>query len=363
LAQSYLLLVTLLLTLKQAAPAPELTTLPFSHGNLIFYGMKIGSGPASFYVQAGLRGRPRKLLDPTEIPSLNAYMPEDFYVSKNGRYVAYAVDQAEKPFQEIHVYDLNAGKPLPDVLRWTRVTDMAWRGDGFYYAKFVNEGRTDFKTANLNHAVFFHHLRSPQSEDRQEYLDPTHPTRFYTFLGSFDEKMLFLRFNDRSGSHKGDAMFLRHEDDADKTFRPIRAEAGNGRLFLCDTVKGGILFETTIDAPRGKVVLIDPKNPSESHWKTIVPEGPSQLESADTNGGRLFLTYKESDGDRVLVCTLDGKVENTIQGLGQVEVQWGRRENRFVFMSAQLGASPKIYYRYLISDRKLVPFLPPQTAP
>ena len=334
-------------------------TLPFKHGRWIFYGKSLGPHRLAYYLQDGLSGKPRKLLDPDAAPGLVPYPPDDFCVSGNARYFCYVVSQTDPRFEELHVLDIDKGIPLPDVLRWTHFSDIAWVGNGFYYASYTEPTPGQSASGYVNQKVFYHRLGTPQDQDQLVYQDPAHPTQFYTFLTTFDEKTLILHISDRSTGHRGNAEYVRHGGPIDGPFTTIEPSITDGRFFLCDNIGRSLLMFTTYRAPKGRVILVDPENPSEAEWKTVVPEGNGELESADTAGGKLFLTYKVSDTDaKVLVCNLEGHVENElpVPRPSVVDLHWGRSQDRYVFVSVKYGTEPKKLFRYVVASKKLVPF-------
>src|SRR5262249_39856393 len=72
------------------------------------------------------------------------------------------------------------------------------------------------------------------------------------------------------------------------------------------------------NAPNGRVVLIDPKNPDEKNWKDVLPERSEPLQGVGTAGGKLFASWRKDVATRAYVFSLDGKLENEIvlPGLG-----------------------------------------------
>lgn len=65
--------------------------------------------------------------------------------------------------------DTATGEMLDDTVEWARFTNIAWKGDssGFYYSRFPEpEAGASFNAGIDAHAVYFHQLGTPQSEDR-----------------------------------------------------------------------------------------------------------------------------------------------------------------------------------------------------
>src|SRR5205814_4905138 len=95
----------------------------------------------------------------------------------------------------------------------------------------------------------------------------------------------------------------------EKTFTPIVSEITNDSYGVLDDLNGKFLIETNHGAPNSKVVLYDPSNKS---WKDVILEKPEPLETSETAGGKLFVTYLKDVTTRAYVYSLDGKLENEI---------------------------------------------------
>ncbi len=76
------------------------------------------------------------------------------------------------------------------------------------------------------------------------------------------------------------------------------------------TDQGKIYFLTTLDAPRGRVVAIDPANPARSLWQTVIPEGedaialtePRVTPSPNTARDKLAIIGGSNGGPLVGAC-------------------------------------------------------------
>ena len=60
------------------------------------------------------------------------------------------------------------------------------------------------------------------------------------------------------------------------------------------------LVNTNNQAPNNKIVLVDPLNPKQDKWKTIVPEKAEIIKQTSTLGGKLFVNYLKDVSSRVL---------------------------------------------------------------
>ncbi|HEX6313250.1 MAG TPA: prolyl oligopeptidase family serine peptidase, partial [Gemmatimonadaceae bacterium] len=123
-----------------------------------------------------------------------------------------------------------------------------------------------------------------------------------------------------------------------------------------------LLILTNYKAPNSRVVLVDPRQPAESSWKTIIAEKPEPLETVTSAGGKLFARYLKDVTSRVYVHGLNGRLENeiTLPGLGIASGFGGERDDTFVFYTFNSFNVPATIYRYDIASRRSTVFRQPQ---
>ena len=92
------------------------------------------------------------------------------------RLAVYGISRSGSDWQEYNVLDLTTRKPLADKIEWVKVSDVAWRGNGFYYSRYPQpEKGKELSSANENHQVYYHRIGTPQSQDELVYEDAEEP--------------------------------------------------------------------------------------------------------------------------------------------------------------------------------------------
>jgi len=314
------------------------------------------------YIQKGLDGTPEVLLDPNKFSTDGTAALGAFSLSKDGKYAGYGISKSGSDWQEYYVMEVAGRKLLADNLKWVKVSGIAWQGDGFYYSRYdAPEAGKELSSKNENHKVYYHKVGTPQAEDELVFEDKANPQRFHNVGTTEDERFAILNVSDRSKGLKGNALFYRDRTKGDKTFTPIIATIGNDNFGVVDNVGDKFLLRTDKNAPNGKVILFDPKNPAESNWKEILPERPEPLQGTGTAGGKLFASYLKDVTTRAYVYDMDGKLENEVQlpGLGTVGGFGGQKDSKFVFYTFSSFNFPPTIYRYDIATRKSSQFRAP----
>ncbi len=307
---------------------------------------------AVYYLQDGDHGEPIVLLDPNTMSDDGTTRVAGLTFDGAGTRIAYMVSGAGSDWQQIRVIDLATRQDLPDRIEWVKVSALAWFGDGFFYSRYPEPDNTAaaYSSMNEDHQVFYHAIGTAQADDRLIYRDADNPQRFHHVTTTDDERFAVLYISDRGKGKDGSALLVRDLQLPDGTFQPVWPEFDDDMVVL-DNVGDALLVATNRAAPNRRVVLIDPRSPEESHWKTILPEREEPLDAVSTAGGRLFASYLHDVTTRTAVHHLDGTFERDVElpGLGTAVGFHGERDATSVYFTFTSFTSPPTVYRYDIA--------------
>jgi prolyl oligopeptidase len=370
---------------ENAVTFPYLQKIPFrrhfqtrvvSLNNYPRYGAPTHKGPYYFftkneglqnqsvlYIRKGLDGTPTVLLDPNKWSEQGTTRLGAFAPSKDAKYAVYGVSENGSDWQEYKIMRLATKTTLPELLKWVKVSGVAWQGDGFYYSRYPAPRKGEEKASiNEYHQVYFHKVGTPQSADALVYEDKENAQRFHTVETTEDERFAILTISERGKGKDGNALYVRDVVKGDKDFKPLISTIGNESFNVVDNVEGKLLVQTNYKALNWRVVSIDPERPDEANWTDILPERPEPIESVNTGGGKLFATYLKDVTTRASVYDLGGRLENEIElpGLGTAGGFGGPREDPFVFYLFNSLNVPPTIYRYDIATKKSTVFRQPK---
>jgi prolyl oligopeptidase len=307
-----------------------------------------------WYMQKGLDGTPDLLLDPNKFSADGTSRLGSFTLSHTGKYVGYGISEGGSDWNDIYVLDVATRKPLADHLEWVKFSGAAWRGDeGFYYNRYPTPAAGKKMAAkNEFQKVYYHKIGTPQSADELVFEDNEHPGRFNGVNVTDDQRFEIRSQSDPAAGKKGNSVFVRDLSKGEKSFTPIVAEIGDDDYGIVDDIGDKFLIQTNHNAPNGKIVLWDPKNPQ--NWTDVIPEKPEPLEGSNIIGGKLFITYLKDVTTRAYVYNLAGKLENEIAmpGPGSAGGFGGRNDDKLTFYSFTSFNSPPTIYKYDIATRK-----------
>jgi prolyl oligopeptidase len=338
-------------------------SLPVKAGRRYFYTRNAGlQNQAQLFVREGLRGPPRRLLDPNGWSADGATALDSWAPSHRGRYLAYSVQDGGSDWRTLRVLDVASGEVLSDELHWAKFTGLAWvRDEGFLYSRFPqpDEG-TDFQARNFNQGVWFHRVGTPQSADELVYATPKHPEYLHTADVTSDERYVVI--TSASGTdarYEVHLIDLAHRNVSGWNARTL-VEGFENDWRLVDSIGQHLWFVTNRDAPRYRVVAVD-LGARQAEWQTVVAETDDTLERATLIGDKLVLNYLKDASSRAVVLDRNGKAARAIllKGIGTASGFHGKPGDPETFFSFASFNRPEAIYRLDLSTGRTTPFAEP----
>jgi len=334
---------------------------PFRRGGDTYFFTKNNGlqNQSVYYIQKGIDGTPEEFLDPNKFSADGTSTLSAFSLSKDGKYLAYGISQGGSDWVTLKVMEVESRKLLSDEINWVKFSGAAWQGDGFYYSRYPEPEKGKELSKKLEfRTVYFHKIGTPQSADVLVFEDKEHPERFQGVGTTEDERFAILTISDQSKGKKGNSVFYKDLSKGEDKFSPLVGDIGNDSFGVLDNVGDKFLIRTDRNAPNGRVILVDPKNPDEKNWKDVLPERTEPLQGVGTAGGKLFASWRKDVATRAYVFSLDGKLENEIvlPGVGSAGGFGGLNDDKFVFYTYTSFNSPPTIYKYDIATRKSTVF-------
>jgi len=258
--------------------------LPETAGDRIFFERNDGlQNQAVLYVQDGVDGEPRVLLDPNTWSDDGATALANYVPSPDGRHVVYSVQDGGTDWRSLHVIDVDGedGPQIrPDVVEWVKFSDIVWAegGYGFFYARYPEpEEGAAFQNLNFNHEVYFHTLGEDQVQDRSVYARPDNPE--HGFGVDVPEGGRYLLITVWFGTDARYELVAIDLEDWERD--PITLVSGFDNEYALAGADGDTLYlRTNRSAPLGRVIAMDINEPAEENWREIVPEAENALVDA-----------------------------------------------------------------------------------
>jgi prolyl oligopeptidase len=328
----------------------EKMSVPFHRGPLYFTFRNAGlQNQAVLYVSQGVDGTPRVLLDPNTLSLDGTVALAGTAVSLDGRYLAYATQNAGSDWQTWRVRDITSGRDLPDRIEWSRYSGASWTHDnkGFYYGAYDRPpAGTELRAAALNQKICYHALGTTQARDATVYRRYDHPDWIFGADVTQDGRYLVIQAS--SGSDKYVRVFYR---DLRKASNPIVGLIPTSRSLysFVDSVGPRFYFQTDRDAPHQRLIAISLSQPREI--VSVIPAGPYALTNVTSVGGVFFAQYLRDAHSVVDVFDQHGKKLRSVElpGIGTADGFDGYRRDRETYFRFFGYTTPTAIYRYEIA--------------
>jgi prolyl oligopeptidase len=333
----------------------EKVTAPFKKGkNYFFYKNNGIQNQSVFYVQEGLNGTPKILLDPNALAADGTASLGGMAISKDSKYLAYSINRAGSDWEEIFVMEIEEAKKLADDIKWVKFSDIAWKGDGFYYSAYDAPKKTTSELSNKNeyHKVYYHKVGDDQSKDVLVYEDKNHALRNFSASTTHDEKLLLLY---GSESTSGSSLAVKELDKPNSPFITLVDNFENNYSVVANDAN--FLYVTTDKgAPKYQLLKIDIHGkPDYENWKKIIPQSTDLLESVAESNGKFIAKYLKDVTTRLFIFDKEGKKEKEIvlPGLCKVDALDSDKDDSLAFFSYNTFIAPPVIYKYNIVTNKM----------
>ena len=295
-----------------------------------------------------LDGEPRVVIDPNSWSEDGTVALSGRSFSWDGRYMAYARSSAGSDWREWFVHDLETGEQLPEVLRWAKWTYPAWTADnrGFFYSRFpaVEEG-AEFQALNLNQKVYYHRVGTAQSHDVLVYERPDHPE--WGFIDEVTEDGRYLVIHVYQGTD--DRYRIIYRDLLEPYAAPVELIDNFDHQYSFLANDGPVFyFQTDRDAPLGRIIAIDIREPAVENWREVIPQAEWALQGSRVTGNMFVLTYLRDAVSHVRMFDMAGNWVRDVEfpGIGTGSGFGGLRTDTETFYSFASFATPPSIYRY-----------------
>ncbi len=323
--------------------------VPFQKGGRIFFTRNDGlQNQSVLYWLETPDGEPRLLLDPNTLSADGTVALTGMSVSEDGQYLAYSLSGAGSDWQEWRVRRVASGDDLADRVLWSKFSGAAWTKDGlgFFYSRYDEPDSDEaYKSANYYQKLYYHHLGTPQAEDRLIYQRPDQ--KEWGFGGQVSDDGRYLVIEVWHGTHPENAIF--YLDLADPGAEVVELLPNFDATYTFIGSDGPrLFFHTNLDAPRSRVVAINLSRPTREEWIELVPESADTLEYAHLAGERIFAIYLHHASHQVQVFDLAGRPHGAVKlpGMGTVMGFDGGRSDRDTFYLFTSFTTPGEVYRY-----------------
>jgi prolyl oligopeptidase len=245
------------------------------------------------------QGSYEKVIDPLAIRSDGTTGVGIEGFSPDGRLMLYSLRDGGPDEISVRVRDLTRGTDLPDSLPWALYGSFNFdrSGAGFYYVH---------RSREVGPRLKYHRLGTDAARDSVLFGDGLRPTSFLNV--SFPQDGRWRLFTVGHGWRRNDVLL----QDMSRGGRMITVAQDLAAHFAPQVQDGKVWLRTDLDAPKGRIVVVDPARPEREHWTTVIPETDDVLDGFSRIDGKLYVTYLRDVSHRIRVFTMDGQPDGEI---------------------------------------------------
>jgi len=327
---------------------------PFKEGDRYFYFKNDGlQNQSVLYTLTSLDAEPTVLIDPNILSEDGTIALSGLSISEDGKLMAYGLSTSGSDWNEWKVRDVETGNDLSDHLNWVKFSGASWThdGQGFFYSRYdePNEA-TKLEDANYYQKLYYHKLGTPQSEDTLIYHRPDQ--KEWMFGAGVTEDGRYLIISIDRGTDPKNLVFYKDLQTPDSPIVELISEFEASYSFI-DNDGDIFWFRTDLDAPRGRVIAIDTKNPplsplANGGWKEVIPQVAETLEGIGLLNNQFIADYLKDARSSIKIFNLDGSFVREVElpGIGSAGGFGGKRYDTETFYTFTSFTTPNTIYRY-----------------
>ncbi|MBN2596569.1 MAG: S9 family peptidase [Marinifilaceae bacterium] len=262
----------------------------------------------------------------------------NYSVSGDSKYLAYMINRNGTDWREIKVISLPSGSENKDHLIGVKFSSISWKGDGFFYSRFPNQGEF---YATLGEEIYFHKLGEDQSNDKLIF-KRKNPSINFNHQTTENERFFVLE--EKTGTHFN-YFFIDYQTE-NPYLRPLLMKQ-KSRLSIIDNQENELIAATGKDVNGGAIVAIDPYKPYQ--WRLIVPEVKNAvLLNCIPKKDRILLIYQSNQHPILKIFSYSGKPLYSLEfpEASSVHGFYGKKEDEDLLFYVQQYTIPSLSYHF-----------------
>lgn len=328
----------------------EKFSAPFVEGDYTYFYKNDGlQNQSVLYRHKGEDGEVEVFLDPNTFSADGTTSLAGISFSKDGSLVAYQISEGGSDWRKVVVIRAEDKSIVGDTLVDVKFSGLAWRGnDGFYYSSYDKpEEGSALSGMTDQHKLYFHRLGTPQTEDELVFGGATLPRRYISAYLTEDERYLIIT---AAVTTNGNELYLQDLTEAGSSIVRVVDNFTNNH-WVIDNDGDKLFIQTDLDAPNGRLVVVDADNPAPQHWVDLIPQTENVL-SAGAGGGKIFANYLKDATSMVQQYNRAGELERTIElpAVGSAGGFGAKQDDEHLYYSFTSYVYPPTIFKYDIAS-------------
>lgn len=317
--------------------------LPVKRGEKLFFRYQTGLQNQPVLMMQLADGTKKEIIDPNTIDKNGTTAMDWWYVSPNGRYIAYGLSENGSEQSVLHLLDTDSGAEADKPIDGCRYASVGWLPDesGFYYTRKLDgshEGEID-----TEQSVRFHKIGEDAENDE---IIAKSSIKEAILFSALDEKGLWLLLTEYQGS-SGKAKLALYNTMTKETKKIVD---NYDNIYEGEVYDGNIYLKT--DKDNALNWKIEKVNCETLEWTTAVPEHEKDvIEYFAVSNGRIVVSKMHDVASKLAIYDLDGRNEREIPlpALGSAEFI-SDPVNKEIYVAFSSFAFPPAIYEYTEND-------------
>ena len=224
-------------------------------------------------------GTERVLVDPIAIDPAGTTTLDAWQPNKEGDLLAYQLSEGGREESVLRVLDVATGAVVDGPIDRARYSPVAWLlgGKAYYYVRRLDPGLVPPDEEQYHRRIWLHQIGTDPADDVLVFGDGLDKTNYYGLYLSWDGRWLAVSAS--AGTAPRTEVWLADlaatgPEAPDFTVVQTGVDAQTSIFVSRD---GRAYVSTDRDAPRGRLAVVDPADPSYERWVDLLPEDPEAV--------------------------------------------------------------------------------------
>ena len=329
----------------------EQLTAPFDIGEDTYYYKNNGLQDQDVLYRKNKEGKEEVFLDPNTFASDGTTSLAGVNFTKDGSMVCYLISEGGSDWRKAIVLDTKTKEQIGDTIVNIKYSGGFWyKNEGFYYCSYDKPKGSELSEKTDQNKLYYHKIGTRQSEDKLIFGGtPEEKNRYVGGYVSNDENYLIIRGEETTSGGK---LWLKDLRKPNSPLITVLNDYSSDTFVL--SIKGEKLYlQTNLNAPNGKVVVTDIKNPTPEHWKDLIPETQNVLTPV-VAGNYIFAQYMIDAISEIKQYDFEGKFlrEIKLPSIGTASVESAEEKDTETYFTFENYYTPLSIYKLHLETGK-----------
>jgi len=329
----------------------EQLTAPFDIGEDTYYYKNNGLQDQDVLYRKNKEGKEEVFLDPNTFASDGTTSLAGVNFTKDGSMVCYLISEGGSDWRKAIVLDTKTKEQIGDTIVNIKYSGGFWyKNEGFYYCSYDKPKGSELSEKTDQNKLYYHKIGTRQSEDKLIFGGtPEEKNRYVGGYVSNDENYLIIRGEETTSGGK---LWLKDLRKPNSPLITVLNDYSSDTFVL--SIKGDKLYlQTNLNAPNGKVVVTNIKNPTPEHWKDLIPETENVLTPV-VAGDYIFAQYMIDAISEIKQYDFEGKFlrEIKLPSIGTASVESAEEKDTETYFTFENYYTPLSIYKLHLETGK-----------